>query len=341
MRRLANIGASIGIARRGDDARATDTRVQQQRAELDQAVAELEKLRTDICAGLDRRARLVLPMVALAVFVLFMALYGWSAPLREFPRLIIISAISIVVAWLLLQYRPARIYRQTMRAIIGRSVAIALHGFTHKPDPVISKDTLRRWPLLPHVSAVDGADLFKGQRRGQDVTICRLNINYHYRAQQRRESHRQSNLHAICIKLDINPLGNATAVVLPDMIDNRIHKAVRGKHGLCAVAPLAGLEQQFLAFAASEDTFALLQGKLTQNALLELGQRDTAILVFHEGQTIALFPLESDIFVPFAPLPFWRRIDQKEMLSSISYDLAQMEERLDMVLALQLCQRDD
>lgn len=338
MRRIASIGASIGIARKGDAAHATDMRLQKQNAELDHAVVELEKLRGDICDSLDRRARLVLPLVGLSIILIFIALYGWSAPFLEFPRLLVLSALSILVAWLLLQYWPARIYRQTMRAIMGRSVAIALRGFTHTPDPVISKDKLRRWPLFPHVSAVQGADMFKGKRAGQDVTLCRLNINYHSKAQQRRESHRKSNLHAICIKLDINPLGDASAVLLPDMVDIRLHKAIKRKHGLSAVAPMKGLEQQFLAFADSEDTLEILQQRLPRNLLFKLAQRDRVILAFHEGQTIALFPLESDIFVPFAPLPYWKSIDPTELMSRMSDDLAQMEDRLDIILSLQEAQ---
>ncbi|WP_296477037.1 hypothetical protein [Roseinatronobacter sp.] len=334
MRRIASIGASIGIARKGGPARATDIRLRQQSTELDHAVVELEKLRRNICDGLDRRARLVLPLVALAVLFIFIALFGWSAPFLEFPRLLVLSAISILVAWLFVQYRPARVYRQTTRAIIGRSAAIALRGFTYEPDPVISKDKIRHWPLFPHVSAVQGADLFKGQRAGQEVTLCRLNINYHYKAQQRRDSHRKSNLHAICIKLNINPLGDATAVLLPNMVDIRIHKAIKGKHGLCAVAPIAGLEQQFLAFAESDDTLKRIERQFPQKLLLELAQRDRVILAFHEGQTIALFPLESDIFVPFAPLAYWQPIDPKEIMSRMSDDLAQMENRLNMVLSL-------
>ena len=335
---IAHIGASIGIARKGYAARVTDMRFQQQNAEFDHAAVELEKLRGDICDSLDWRARLVLPLVALAVILIFIALYGWSAPFLELPRLLVLSAFSILVAWLLLQYRPARIYRRTMRAVMGRSVAIALRGFTHTPDPVISKDKIRHWPLFPHVSSVQGTDLFKGARAEQDVTVCRLNINYHYKAQQRRESHRKSNLHAICIKLDINPLGDASAVLLPDMVDIRLHKAIKGKHGLSAAAPMKGLEQQFLAFADSEDTLEILQQKLPRILSFKLAQRDRVILAFQEGQTIALFPLESDIFVPFAPLPYWKSIDPTELMSVMSDDLAQLEDRLDVILSLQEAQ---
>ena len=334
MRRVASIGASIGIARKGDPARETDLRIQRQSAEIAHAVAELENLRRDICERLDRLARLVLPLVPLAVALIFVILYGWSAPFVEFPHLVILSLLAVLVAWLLLQYRTARIYRQTMRAIIGRSVAIALDGFTHEPEPAISKDKLRRWPLFPHVSAVEGIDLFKGQKAGREVTLCRLNINYHYKAQQRRETHRQSNLHAICIKLDSNPLDDATAVLLPNMVDRRIHKAITGKHGLTRTAQPPGFENLFAAFGASEDSFARLLERLNSDGLQELGQRDRVILAFHDAQTIALFPLDSDIFVPFAPLPYWEPVDQEKIMRSLSADFVQMETRLNLILSL-------
>ncbi|MDD7973832.1 hypothetical protein [Roseinatronobacter alkalisoli] len=335
MRQISKLGATVGIAPKGDHAKETDKRLHRQSAELERAVAELEKLRRDICDGLDWRARLVLPLVPLAVIVLFIVFYGWSAPFLELPRLILLSAISTVVAWLLLQYRPSKIYRQTMRAIIGRSVAIALLDFTHNPEPSISKDKLRRWPLFPHVSAVEGIDLFKGQRGGHNVAICRLNINYHYKAQQRRESHRKSNLHAICIKLDSNLLGTATAVLLPGMIDNRIHKAITGKHGLTRAPLMQDFENLFAAYGASGGNFARRLEQLNTDALQELGQRERVILVFHDAQTIALFPQDSDIFVPFAPLSYWQKINTQELLWKISRDLAQMEDRLNMVLSLQ------
>ncbi|MFN4099507.1 MAG: hypothetical protein ACK4GT_06995, partial [Pararhodobacter sp.] len=288
MQRIVEIGQRLGIARPPEAAPGAEPRVAGSFPEIERAAADLETLRGEICDALDRRARLVLPGVALALLVLAVALYGWQELLWGLPNLALIITLGILVAWLLVQHRPAQIYRQTLRAINGRSVALALNGFTHTPDPVISKEKLRLWPLFPHVSAVDGFDLFKGQRDGHEVTLCRLNINYHYRARQRRESHRQSNLHAICIKIDASPLDDTSVVLLPDMIDIRIHKAITTMHGLQIADLPPQLEGQFLAFTAPGTAGAGWTAELRPDVLASLGKGDPAIVIFHQGETIAL-----------------------------------------------------
>lgn len=338
MFRIARFGESIGIAAEKPDKPQSDQRLAQNSAELTQAVTEMETLRRELCENLDKRARRVLPFVPVAVFGIFVVSDGWMAPLVQLPWFGLVTLIGSVVSWLLIQYRPAKIYRQTMRALMGRSIAIALGGFTHDPEPIISKAKLRAWPLFPYVSNVEGVDMFNGQRGGHDVTICRLDVNYNYKVQQRRVSHWKSNLHAICIKLEASPLGAISAVLLPGMIDNRLHRAVRKDHGLGVNPPLPGFEKTFLPFLATELDGTSLQERLNLDVLRALGEHDRVVLLFHQGQTIALFPLSSDVFVPFAPPPYWQKINPEAMLVTMSHDLQRLECRLQAVIALQ--QRD-
>ena len=323
---IVSMGASIGIAPKPPEPAKPDPRIAAQQPDLERAADALEELRGDICTRLDRRALVVLPLVALGVVVLLVALYGGRVLTWGLLNTGLLVLIAVALAWLLLQRGPARVFRQTMRAILGRSIASALGGFTHQLDPAISHDTLRDWPLFPRITEVTGHDLLTGTIHGQDVSIARLHVDYHIRTRRERNRRIAQPLHAICIRIDAGLPRHVSAVFLPDMIDRQIHRAITKTHGLEDHTLPADLARHFQAYVAP-DSHTVLQ-MLDHDALAAIGENDPAIVVFHAGQTIALFPLGSDIFVPLAPQPYWREIDRAELLAQLNDDLRIFERRL-------------
>jgi hypothetical protein len=337
MIRIEAFGASLGIRRKPVSTPLPDSDAQRLRERLAPLASQLEELRRDTCAKLDKQARILLPSVAVVTIALFVLIGGGAAALLALPRLVIVVLIAVTVAWLLLQHAPYRAHKRATRIVFAQAVAQELSGFDYTPDPEIALDDLRALAVFPHVSAAQGWDMMRGERDGLAVSICRLNINYHYRRSQRRESHRKSNLHAICVEVAASPLGAVHAVLLPGMVDIRIHRAITRKHGL-EVVPTgdATLDSRFKAFLSDPAAVKALTEPPMREALSELGRRaDAPLTIFSPGRTVALFPLPGDIFVPFAPRPYWEPVDLDRFIQAYACDLADLHSRLMAVIALQ------
>jgi len=337
MTRLAGLGATFGIKRKPASIPLPEKELTGLKVRLAPVGSQLESLRQDTCDRLDKQARIVLPLVAVAAIGLLVFLGGGLTALLHVPQLLVVVLIAVTVSWLLLQHGPYRRYKSATRSVFGQAVANELSGFDYNPDPDIRLDALRKLPLFPYVSAAQGWDLMTGIRNGYSVSICRLNVNYHYRRTQRRQSHRNSNLHAIYVKVAASPLGTESAVLLPDMVDIRIHRAIADKHGLKAASFNDGtLETRFKPFLSASTAVKSLAEPRTRDVLIGLGQLpDSPLIVFTPGQTIAMFPLQSDLFVPFAPRPYWEPFDLDQLAHEFASDLAELHSRLIAVVELQ------
>lgn len=338
MARLAGLGATFGIKRKPTAIPLPEKELIRLKERFAPVGSQLENLRQETCEKLDKQARLVLPSVAVVAIGLFVFLGGGFTALLHIPQLLVFVLIAVTVSWLLLQYGPYRRYKSATRSVFGQAVANDLSGFDYDPDPDIGLDALRKLPLFPRVSHAQAWDLMSGIRNGYSISICRLNVNYDYRNAVKRRKSYGANLHAIYIKVAASPLGNESAVLLPDMVDMRIHRAVADKHGLKPASFNDGtLDTSFKPFLSASSRLKGLTELPMRDGLLGLGQlADSPLIVFTPGQTIAMFPLRSDLFVPFTPRPYWEPFDHDQLVYEFALDLAELHSRLIAVVELQV-----
>jgi hypothetical protein len=138
--------------------------------------AELEALRVQTLAEVDRRARLLVPLLGGGAFVaLLLAGQGMGTA-------VIFGALAAITGWFLAMGNRASTYQTAVKSRFAKVTLGHLSGFEHDVAPQTDLARLRGWRLFPEVLAATTTDRITGHRDGRSLSLSEMSIDYAPRA---------------------------------------------------------------------------------------------------------------------------------------------------------------
>jgi hypothetical protein len=138
--------------------------------------AELEALRVQTLAEVDRRARLLVPLVGGGAFIaLLVAGQGAGAA-------VIFGALAALSGWFIAMGNRATTYQTAVKSRFAKITSAHLSGFEQVVAPETDFERLRGWRLFPKLLAATTTDRITGKRDGRSLSLSEMSIDYAPRA---------------------------------------------------------------------------------------------------------------------------------------------------------------
>lgn len=272
-------------------------------------LARLEEMRLRVLDETDRRAVMLSPAAAAAVFVGGLVAMG----------------------------NCAEAYRQAVKDHFGTQTAGMLSGFTYEASPTPPLDRINGWRLFPDVTRADVQNRLGGSRDGRRFAISDLMIEF-YRVVK---AGREGTVAFMAVAVEFETTARiATPIVVTDRMARLSYRdAPAAKHGLAAVETGdAAFDEHYLVFAGDPEAALAFLTPERHRALLalrEVSAEGCPMLSLMPGDAAVLFPLRRIAF-EFRVKPYWVPIDADEVLGLFASDLARRNRLLNAALALPL-----
>lgn len=294
-------------------------------------LARLEEMRLRVLDETDRRAVILAPAAAAAVFVGVLASgFGIISGL-------IFGGIGFFVGGFVAMGNRAEAYRQAVKDHFGTQTAGMLSGFTYEASPTLPLDRINGWRLFPDVTRADVQNRLGGTRDGRRFAISDLMIEF-YRVVN---AGREGTVAFMAVAVEFETTARiATPIVVTDRMARVSYRdAPAAKHGLAAVETGdAAFDEHYLVFAGDRgaaQVFLTPERRQALLALREVSAEGCPMLTLMPGDAAVLFPLRRIAF-EFRVKPYWVPIDADEVLGLFASDLARRNRLLNAALALPL-----
>ncbi len=290
--------------------------------------AELERLRRETLARVDRRARIRVPLLGAGALVVVM-LFGGGVGAGLFFGLF-----GALGGWFFSVGRDAEAYRRAVKSRFGEAVAEDISGFTYEAERKADLEEMRAWKIFPDVRGAKIEDHMTGERDGRRLSLSRVSIVY-----DRRRGKSSFDPSLYCFRVDFGTASefSGTTVVVGKEESLRFGRAAEKTHGLVPAATgSAEFDEKYRVYATDKGTAErdlILSVRSAFPALEKVCAAVGPILIFMPKRMTVLFPLESFDFA-FEPKPFWIPLDTDRTLAAFASDLAIRERYLNAALAL-------
>jgi hypothetical protein len=293
--------------------------------------AELEALRVQTLAEVDRRARLLVPLAGGGAFVaLLLAGQGTGT-------VVIFSALAALSGGFLAMGNRASTYQTAVKSRFAKVTSGHLSGFEHDVDPKTDLARLREWRLFPEIRAATTTDRITGHRDGRSLSLSEMSIDYAPRAN--RSTTGSTSDHGISVtvvEVASGAVDDALVTLTPQDAPWRLRSLQEKISGLSLVTTGDAEFDAAYTLRLGVATDAKLLTPALRTAILGLDKSAPAgrpYLVFMPGYLAVLFPrtlVDWSFHVP----PYWVPLDPDALLAQFASDLAVKNALLNAVLAL-------
>lgn len=293
--------------------------------------AELEALRVRTLADVDRRARLLVPLVGGGSFVALLAAGQGAGPA------VIFGALAALSGWFLAMGNRASAYQTAVKSRFAKVTSGHLSGFEHVVAPETDLERLRSWRLFPKVLAATTTDRITGHRDGRSLSLSELSIDYAVRAN--RSTTGSTSDHGISVtvvEVASSAVNDALVALTPKDAPWRLRSLQENIPDLNLVTTGdARFDAAYTLRLGGTTDPGLLKPTL-RSAILDLETSAPAgrpYLVFMPGYLAVLFPTKLVDFAFHVP-PYWVPLDPDGLIAQFASDLAVKNALVNAVLAL-------
>jgi hypothetical protein len=287
----------------------------------------LEALRVQTLAEVDRRARLLVPLLGGGAFVALLAAgQGTGAA-------VIFGGLAALTGWFISMGNRATTYQTAVKSRFATVTSAHLSGFEHVVEPETDLARVRGWRLFPELQSATTTDRITGQRDGRSLSLSEMSIAY---APKFRRDSGDHGLSVTVLEVASGAVEDALVTLTPTDAPGRLRASQESDSDLSLVS--TG-DAEFDAAYTLRLGFATDTGLLTpalRTAILGLERVAPAgrpYLVFMPGYLAVLFPTKL-VDVAFHVPPYWVPLDPDALLAQFASDLAVKNELLNAVLAL-------
>lgn len=293
--------------------------------------AELEDLRVRTLAEVDRRARLLVPLVGGVAFIVLLVAGQGAGPA------VIFGALAALSGWFLAMGNRASTYQTAVKSRFAKITSGHLSGFEHVVAPETDLERLRGWRLFPKVLAATTTDRITGHRDGRSLSLSEMSIDYAPRAN--RSTTGSTSDHGISVtvvEVASGSVEDALLTLTPQDAPWRLRSLQENISGLSlATTGDAEFDAAYTVRLGVATDARVLTPSL-RTAILGLEKNAPAgrpYLVFMPGYLAVLFPTKIVDFAFHVP-PYWVPLDPDALLAQFASDLAVKNALLNAVLAL-------
>jgi len=297
------------------------------RAQVTPFVAELEGLRVETLAEVDRRARWLVPLVGGGAFIALL-LAGQNA-----GSAVIFGVLAALAGWFIAMGNRASTYQTMVKSRFASVTSTHLTGFTHDVDPQTDLARVRNWHLFPELQSANTTDRITGQRDRRSVSLSEMSIAF---APRLKRDHGDHGLSVTVIEVASDAVKDALMVLTPRDAPSRLRAGQDLNTELKTVTTGgSAFDAAYTLRLGGSDDAGLLTPAL-QAAILDLEKMAPAgrpYLVFMPGYLAVLFPTEFADLAFHVP-PYWIPLDPDALIARFASDLAVKNGLLNAVLAL-------
>ena len=300
-------------------------------AQLAPSMGELEQLRRQTLATVDRRARLLVPLAGGVVLLAVLLFYESTA------SALIFGLVAATAGWFVANGNRASAYQATVKQRLGSVVSGHLSGFEHRVEPQTDLAKLRAWCLFPDLQSARTLDQIQGERDGRPVSMAELSIAY-----APQNSNHEMGDHRLSVSVvEVGSLatGQALLTLTPRDAPPRL-LAAQSQAADSKASPTgdADFDSAFSlrthgADAASATRLLTPRLRSAILALAQLGPAGRPYLVFGQESLTVLFPTQLADLAFHVP-PYWVALDTDALLAQFASDLALKNALLNGVLGL-------
>ncbi len=286
----------------------------------------LEVLRLQTLATVDRRARLLVPLVGGGAFVALLV-GGWGM-----TTAVIFGLLAAVVGWFISMGNRSGQYQAAVKTRFATATSAHLTGFDHVVEPETDLARLRSWNLFPDLQSASTSDRIKGQRDGRSLSLSEMSIAY-------APGRRNGGDHALSfsvVEVASGGIDGAMVVLTPKDAPPRILEAQRKAGDLFAASTGDAAFDAVYSLRTSDPEAARLLTAELRSSILALDEAAPAgrpYLVFLPGYLAVLFPTTFADLAFHVP-PYWVPVDADALMAQFASDLALKNSLINAVLHL-------
>lgn len=324
-------GADKALAARGNVPRGVVVNLPEaERAALSAQItphlAALEDLRLQTLHTVDRRARLLVPLVGAGVFV-GLLIGGWDV-----TTALIFGVLGAVAGWFIAMGNRSGSYQAAVKTRFATVTSAHLSGFDHIVEPATDLARLRTWQLFPELQSARTLDRIKGTRDGRSLSLSEMSVAF----APGKRSRLDHSLTLSVIEVASGAVDGAVIVLTPKDAPLRLLDSQARSSDLPAgTTGDAAFDAIYTLRLNPPDAASQLSPAL-RTAILDLGRKGPAgrpFLVFLPGYLAVLFPTNFSDLAFHVP-PYWVPIDAEGLMAQFASDLAVKNSLINAVLAL-------
>lgn len=289
-------------------------------------LAALEDLRLQTLHAVDRRARLLVPLVGAGVFV------GLLVGGQDVTTALIFGGLGAVAGWFIAMGNRSSTYQAAVKNRFARVTSAHLSGFDHIVEPATDPAHLRTWQLFPELQSARTLDRIKGTRDGRALSLSEMSVAF---APGRRGSVDQT-ISLSVVEVASGAVDGAVIALTPKDAPRRLLESQARSSDLpAATTGDAAFDAIYTLRLNPSDATSQLSPAL-RSAILDLGRKGPAgrpFLVFLPGYLAVLFPTKFSDLAFHVP-PYWVPIDAEGLMAQFASDLAVKNSLINAVLAL-------
>lgn len=293
--------------------------------------AELEALRVQTLAEVDRRARFLVPLVGGGAFIALLVA-GQGA-----GQAVIFGTLAALCGWFLAMGNRATTYQTAVKSRFANVTSGHLSGFEHVVAPQTDLARLSGWRLLPKVLAATTTDRITGQRDGRSLSLSEMSIDYATRVN--RSTTGSTSDHGISVtvvEVASGTVDDALITLTPLDAPWRLRSLQENISNLSVVTTDDAEFDAAYTVRLGVATDARLLTPALRTAILGLEKSAPAgrpYLVYMPGYLAVLFPTKL-VDIAFHVPPYWVPLDADGLLAQFASDLAVKNALINSVLAL-------
>ncbi len=295
-------------------------------AQITPHLAALEDLRLQTLNTVDRRARLLVPLVGGGVFVALLV-GGWGV-----TTALIFGVLGAFVGWFIAMGNRSGSYQAAVKTRFATVISAHLSGFEHIVEPATDLAHLRTWQLFPELQSARTLDRIKGTRDGRSLSLSEMSVAF-APGKRGKSDH---TLTLSVVEVTSGAVDGAVIALTPKDAPLRLLESQARSSDLpVATTGDAAFDAIYTLRLAPPDAASQLSHAL-RSAILDLGSKGPAgrpCLVFLPGYLAVLFPTRFSDLAFHVP-PYWVHIDADGLMAQFASDLAVKNSLINAVLAL-------